>query len=197
MVVESSVPDGYGSITRTRENPLGDDAEGGNAPTESLPSDFTITGTTDAGTDGDNIFTPGAGDDAIRVDNEDIFGREFGDGSNRWIPGARETVANPQEAIANPYDTVAGAADAAALNFDEGVGGLLSLVDNQPGNTAGPQDTGVFEQETTPEVQSAVDETTAGVESALTDSLTSTPALLIGAFAVLIVATYGGASNAV
>ncbi len=182
MVVESSVPDGYGSVTRTRENPLGDDAEGGNAPTESLPSDFTITGTTDAGTDSGN---------------EDIFGREFGDGSNRWIPGARETVANPQEAIANPYDTVAGAADAAALNFDEGVGGLVSLVDNQPGNTAGPGDTGVFEQETTPEVQSAVDTATSGVEGALTDSLTSTPALLIGAFVVLIVATYGGASNAV
>jgi hypothetical protein len=33
---------------------------------------------------------------------------------------------------------VAGAADAAALNFDEGVGGLASLVDDEPGNTAGP-----------------------------------------------------------
>jgi hypothetical protein len=62
----------------------------------------------------------------------------FGDGSNRWIPGLVETAQNPVDRIQNPYDTVAGAADAAALNFDEGVGGLVSLVDDEPGNTAGP-----------------------------------------------------------
>ena len=62
----------------------------------------------------------------------------FGDGSNRWIPGIIETAQNPVDRATHPYDTVAGAADAAALNFDEGVGGLVSLVDEQPGNTAGP-----------------------------------------------------------
>lgn len=64
----------------------------------------------------------------------------FGDGSNKWIDGTIETVANPVDRVTSPYDTVAGAADAAALNFDEGVGGLTSLFDNEPGNTAGPQD---------------------------------------------------------
>jgi hypothetical protein len=62
----------------------------------------------------------------------------FGDGSNRWIPGVIETIQNPVDRAQNPYDTVAGAADAAALNFDEGVGGIVSLFDGQPGNTAGP-----------------------------------------------------------
>jgi len=79
----------------------------------------------------------------------DIFGRQFGDGSNRWIPGIIETVQNPVDRISNPYDTVAGAADAAALNFDEGVGGLVSLIDSKPGNTAGPGNQGLFEQDTT------------------------------------------------
>lgn len=130
-------------------------------------------------------------------EDEDIFGRQFGDGSNKWIPGIQETVNNPVDAVTNPYDTYAGAYDAAALNFDEGVGGLFSLVDNEPGNTAGPGDMGIMEQETTPEVQSAVDDTTAGVEGALTDSLTSTPALLLGGFVLLIVVAYGGVSNAV
>lgn len=76
----------------------------------------------------------------------DPFGRQFGDGSNRWIPGFVETVNNPVDRIQNPYDTVAGAADAAALNFDEGVGGLVSLVDGEPGNTAGPGDSNVWNQ---------------------------------------------------
>jgi hypothetical protein len=62
----------------------------------------------------------------------------FGDGSNRWIPGIVETAQNPVDRLTHPYETVAGAADAAALNFDEGVGGLVSLVDSEPGNTAGP-----------------------------------------------------------
>lgn len=61
----------------------------------------------------------------------------FGDGSNRWIDGFVETVNNPVDRATNPVDTVTGAADAAALNFDEGVGGLVSLVDDEPGNTAG------------------------------------------------------------
>jgi len=85
----------------------------------------------------------------------DIFGRSFGDGSNRWIPGAVETIKNPVDRATNPYDTVAGAADAAALNFDEGVGGLVSLIDDKPGNTAGPgtsndgPDSNVFNQDVT------------------------------------------------
>lgn len=65
----------------------------------------------------------------------------FGDGSNRWIPGIRETLSNPVDRATNPADTVAGAADAAALNFDEGVGGLSSLFDSESGNTAGPGQT--------------------------------------------------------
>lgn len=58
-------------------------------------------------------------------------------GSNDWISGFTETVANPVDRAMNPGDTVAGAFDAAALNFDEGVGGLSSLIDTKPGNTAG------------------------------------------------------------
>lgn len=149
----------------------------------------TVT-TTGETTDGEPVET-------YSSEDEDIFGRQFGDGSNEWIPGIQETVNDPTEAVTSPYDTVAGAADAAALNFDEGVGGLLSLVDSEPGNTAGPQDMGIFEQETTPEVQSAVDTAASGVEGALTDSLTSTPAVLLGGFVLLLVVAYGGASNAV
>jgi len=76
----------------------------------------------------------------------DIFGRQFGDGSNRWIPGLIETVRNPIDRASNPVDTIAGAADAAALNFDEGVGGLVSLFDGEPGNTAGPGNDNVWYQ---------------------------------------------------
>lgn len=61
----------------------------------------------------------------------------FGDGSNRWIPGFIETVRNPIDRLTSPYETIAGAADAAALNFDEGVGGLTSLFGDGT-NTAGP-----------------------------------------------------------
>jgi hypothetical protein len=68
----------------------------------------------------------------------------FGDGSNRWLDGAREFASDPGQLVRNPYDTVAGAADAGALNFDEGVGGLASLVDNEPGNTAGSGDSSIF-----------------------------------------------------
>lgn len=71
-----------------------------------------------------------------------IWGPQFGDGSNKWIPGVVETVQNPIDRITNPGDTLAGAADAAALNFDEGVGGLASLFDTEPGNTAGPGQSG-------------------------------------------------------
>lgn len=77
---------------------------------------------------------------------EGPLGRQFGDGSNRWIPGLIETVRNPVDRLSNPYDTIAGAADAAALNFDEGVGGLVSLVDGEPGNSAGPGDDNVWHQ---------------------------------------------------
>jgi hypothetical protein len=63
---------------------------------------------------------------------------EFGDGSNRWIDGTREFLSDPGQLVRDPYDTVAGAADAATLNFDEGVGGIFSLFDAEPGNTAGP-----------------------------------------------------------
>jgi len=67
----------------------------------------------------------------------------FGDGGNRWIPGFLETVRNPVDRITSPWETTRGALDAAALNFDEGVGGLTSLVDGQPGNTAGSGQQGV------------------------------------------------------
>jgi hypothetical protein len=71
----------------------------------------------------------------------------FGDGSNQWVPGTVETFRNLPDRLANPYDTVAGAADALTLNFDEGVGGLYSLVDDEPGNTAGPGDSSITNPE--------------------------------------------------
>jgi hypothetical protein len=80
----------------------------------------------------------------------------FGDGSNRWIPGLVETVQNPIDRATNPYDTVAGAADAAALNFDEGVGGLSSFFDDQPGNTAGPGQRNIWEPGGSDPVRNAV-----------------------------------------
>jgi len=81
----------------------------------------------------------GQGDTGADDDSGDLNGPEnFGDGSNEWLPGTIETINNPGPRLAKPYDTLAGAADAAALNFDEGVGGLVSLVDGEPGNTAGP-----------------------------------------------------------
>jgi hypothetical protein len=64
--------------------------------------------------------------------NRDTNGVDtFGDGSNRWIPGLVETVKGEGK------NDVSGVLDAAALNFDEGVGGWASLVDSTPGNTAG------------------------------------------------------------
>lgn len=63
----------------------------------------------------------------------------FGDGSNRWIPGTIETLRGEGK------NDLAGVADAAALNFDEGIGGLSSLVDDQAGNTAGPGSTPFIE----------------------------------------------------
>lgn len=69
----------------------------------------------------------------------------FGDGSNRWVDGTQEFLSDPGQLARDPYDTVAGAADAATLNFDEGVGGLSSLFDGQPGNTAGPGQSPWFE----------------------------------------------------
>ena len=68
-------------------------------------------------------------------------------GSNRWVSGTIETLQNPVDRLTNPYDTVAGAADAAALRFDEGVGGLYSLVDDEPGNTAGPGQRSIWDTE--------------------------------------------------
>jgi len=59
-------------------------------------------------------------------------------GSNKWVDGTEEFLSDPGQLVTDPYDTVAGAADAAALNFDEGVGGLSTLFDSEPGNTAGP-----------------------------------------------------------
>lgn len=73
------------------------------------------------------------------VHGDDSNGPEtFGDGSNRWIDGTIEFFNDPGQLAEDPYDTIAGAADAGALNFDEGVGGLVSLVDDEAGNTAGP-----------------------------------------------------------
>lgn len=59
-------------------------------------------------------------------------------GSNKWIPGTKEFLSDPGQAVRDPYGTAAGAADAAALNFDEGIGGLSSMFNDEPGNTAGP-----------------------------------------------------------
>jgi hypothetical protein len=75
---------------------------------------------------------------AVDLQDDRDAERGFGDGSNRWIDGLRETINNPVDRATNPGETLAGAADAAALNFDEGVGGLSSLVDGEAGNTAGP-----------------------------------------------------------
>lgn len=75
--------------------------------------------------------------------NTDVFGRQFGDGSNRWVAGTIETLRGEGK------NDVAGVFDALALNFDEGVGGLVSLLDSEPGNTAGPGDMDVTEQEAT------------------------------------------------
>jgi hypothetical protein len=107
------------------------------------------------GTEGGGFADP---DTYARTDESDtpsrgflgIGNRQFGDGSNRWIPGLIETARNPVDRATNPYDTLAGAADAAALNFDEGVGGLVSTVDGEPGNTAGPGDDDVVDQSVTP-----------------------------------------------
>ena len=64
--------------------------------------------------------------------NRDTNGAETrGDGSNKWIPGTLETLRGEGKA------DVAGVLDAAALNFDEGVGGLSTLFDAERGNTAG------------------------------------------------------------
>jgi len=67
-------------------------------------------------------------------------------GSNNWVDGTREFLNDPGQAVRDPYDTLAGAADAAALNFDEGVGGLTSLIDGYAGNTAGPGDSPLLER---------------------------------------------------
>lgn len=64
-----------------------------------------------------------------------------GDGSNDWWGGVEDVAEDPVGEVSDPYDFVAGAADAAALQFDEGAGGLYSLVDGEEGNTAGPGDT--------------------------------------------------------
>jgi len=62
----------------------------------------------------------------------------WGDGSNDWVGGFEDFASDPGQLATDPYDTVAGAADAAALNFDEGVGGLSTFADDEAGNTAGP-----------------------------------------------------------
>lgn len=67
--------------------------------------------------------------------------RGFGDGSNNWVDGTVETLQGDGK------NDLAGVADAAALNFDEGVGGLVSLADAEPGNAAGP---GTTQTETEP-----------------------------------------------
>lgn len=117
----------------------------------------TITGFggSDTGNDGTGMFDSTLTDGENPFSGTDVSGSGggssggssggFGDGSNEWIPGIQETVANPADRITSPFETVAGAADAAALNFDEGVGGLASFFDNQPGNTAGPGDSAAFD----------------------------------------------------
>ena len=87
------------------------------------------------------------------------------DGSNDWWSGLVETVENPVDRVTNPYDTFAGAADAAALGFDEGVGGLVSLVDDEPGNTAGPGQSEMW----TP-TEENIDETLQDAQNAANDA---------------------------
>jgi hypothetical protein len=77
--------------------------------------------------------------DRDRYDRDTNGPEEFGDGSNRWIPGTIETIQGEGK------QDVSGVLDAAALNFDEGVGGLVSLVDSEPGNTAGPGQSPIIE----------------------------------------------------
>jgi len=67
-------------------------------------------------------------------------------GSNNWVDGTREFLADPGQAVRDPYDFAAGVGDAAALNFDEGIGGLTSLVDGYAGNTAGPGESPFLER---------------------------------------------------
>jgi len=71
-------------------------------------------------------------------DNEGTDDWGLTPGSNNWIDGTREFLNDPGQAVRDPYDFVAGVGDAAALNFDEGIGGLVSVVDGNEGNTAGP-----------------------------------------------------------
>jgi len=104
-------------------------------------------------------------------DSGGTFSEEnFGDGSNEWIPGIQETIANPVDRATHPYDTVAGAADALTLNFDEGVGGLTSLVDGESGNTAGPGQEAVDPADTAGAAASAA-------EGAITNAVRTSPVL--------------------
>ncbi|WP_380681073.1 hypothetical protein [Salinigranum sp. GCM10025319] len=70
--------------------------------------------------------------DRDRYERDTNGSETFGDGSNRWIPGTIETIQGDGKG------DISGVLDAAALNFDEGVGGIVSLFDSEPGNTAGP-----------------------------------------------------------
>lgn len=62
----------------------------------------------------------------------------LGDGSNNWPSGIDDFVSDSDQTVRDLYDTVVGAADATAPNFGEGVGGLVSLLDDETGSTAGP-----------------------------------------------------------
>jgi len=96
--------------------------------------------------DGDSADSGGSdsGGGSGEYDGDSNGVATWGDGSNNWIGGFEDFASDPGQVVREPYDTVAGAADAAALNFDEGVGGLWSLVDDEPGNTAGPGQSPAF-----------------------------------------------------
>ncbi len=119
----------------------------GTEPWESGDTESNGTGNTDGGFFDD---LTGSVDESIARQFDDEQGGgffdpdtyrdesvEFGGGSNNWIAGALETVRNPVDRITNPGATVVGAADATALSFDEGLGGLGSFFDDEAGNTAG------------------------------------------------------------
>jgi len=117
-----------------------DDSGGSGGPLWQGPDPLNIG--SQFGGEGD---TGRRGDHATGEYGGDLNGPEtFGDGSNEWIPGLIETVNNPVNRATHPYDTVAGGADALTLNFDEGVGGLSSLFDDEKGNTAGPGQSPAF-----------------------------------------------------
>jgi len=76
--------------------------------------------------------------DRDRYDRDTNGAETFGDGSNDWIAGTDETLRGEGK------QDISGVFDAAALNFDEGIGGWSTVFDSEPGNTAGPGQSSSF-----------------------------------------------------